>query len=51
MAFLLGHLQEVLNEVHDIGPSVHVSLCDLLVMRAMIVFPGGGRETNTLYLF
>lgn len=31
MAVLLSHLEEVLDEVHDVGSGVHVSLGDLLV--------------------
>lgn len=49
MAVLLGHFEEVLNKVHDIGPSVHVSLCDASVRFLARIH--GGRETNTLYLF
>lgn len=29
MAVLLGHLEEVLNEIHDVGASVHVILCGM----------------------
>lgn len=47
MAVLLGHFEEVLNKIHDIGPSVHVSLCDVSV-RFLARIHGGERQTRSI---